>query len=387
MYGYEQPSAPAQQGEVPSRKTFFPTRHWLSGKIHTLFALVSAFYPILMWVPIVEPAKVANVSGLPMANFTGPNLMSIAEKNANHSNRALLMALGGGIGASLGATGSRSSDLASLHRVRCQDTGVLLIITAMYFVALGFIASIMYRQAMNNSPVTYFCKPLYAEGGGLMSGHSINNFVETFNQVPKTSLQISGFELIPGREPPQEERDIWWQGESFRSVFAMSFDLSPWMTHDMTAESVGQVDSSRAEGISADDLGTLEHFLAHDSNDLAYVEISKETSWPGWEELATNIKQTIRQQGFTGVVSVRLKEETVRVQKNTAWANFFHARTTFMLCSLSVAGLFVYFPYTWLRCKKVAVRSRHRVNVSIADYWPYIADKLSVETLRQNQMW
>lgn len=387
MYGHVQGSTNAQQAEVLPRiqtRRWSPAKMQLPKRMARVVALVSEIYPILKLLPINKPANVTNVSELPMAIFTGPNMSSV-QNHGNQSNHATLMALGGGIGASLGATGSRSDDLARLHRVRCQDTAVLLILTALYFVALGFSASIMYRQAMNNSPVTYFCKPLYAEGGGVMSGHSIDNFVETFNQVPKTSLQISGFEPIPGRQPPQEVGDIWWQGESFRSVFALSFDLSPWMIHDITAGSVGQVESSRVDGISADDLGTLEYFLAHDSNDLAYVEISKETSWPGWEELATNIKQTIRQQGFTGVVSVRLKEETVRVQKNTAWANFMHARTTFMLCSFSIAGLFVYFPYKWLRCKKIAVRSRHRVNVSTADYWPYIADKLSVETLRHDQ--
>jgi len=173
-----------------------------------------------------------------------------------------------------------------------------------------------------------------------------------------------------------------WNGEHYRTCFAWSFDLSPWIERDDARSAL----TSRIEGFQPEDFSKVEHFLEYDGNDLAFVEISKEISWDGWEELATNIKQTIRQQGFTGIISVQPSQtETVRVHKNTPWANFMHARTTFMLCCLSTFGLFVYLPYTWLRSRKVAVSSQHSVRISIAEYWPFIADKLNVENLLDNQ--
>jgi len=48
-------------------------------------------------------------------------------------------------------------------------------------------------------------------------------------------------------------------------------------------------------GLADQDLEELRRFLPENTNDLATVSMMKEVSWDDWEELATNIKQKIRQ--------------------------------------------------------------------------------------------
>merc|ERR1719333_484930 len=109
----------------------------------------------------------------------------------------------------------------------------------------------------------------------------------------------------------------------------------------------------------------LNHYVAHDRNDLAVLEMQKEVAWKSWEELATNIKHKIRQSGFNGIISVRRTEcDSVTIFQNTAWANFMHSRTTKVLCALSVVGWMFYVPYMWMRCSCTVVRARYKVDIA-----------------------
>merc|ERR1719482_1029660 len=127
-------------------------------------------------------------------------------------------------------------------------------------------------------------------------------------------------------------------------------------------------------------MDNLDYYLNRDANDLAVFEVHKEVAWQSWEELATNIKHKIRQQGFTGIISIhRPDSETVAIYKNTSWANFMHSRTTKVLCALSVLGWLVYLPYMWLRCTSTTVRTRYTIDIPISGYWRLIADKLTAE--------
>lgn len=296
----------------------------------------------------------------------------------------VLMALGGGTGASIGVSGSSSVDRDLLRRMHYQDKAVMILVLLVYMVALGFSANLTYRQASNNSPVTYYADPRFHNL--VMEGEELEVFLDTFNHAPKNiALRVAGFVPVVDETPAS----LRWRGENMQVAFTFSLDLSPWVvreTHTTTSAGPTQQRRSLHDGALPEDRSAVHYFLRHDKNDLSYVEITKEVSWPDWEELATNIKHQIRKSGFTGLISVdRVETDALQVYKNKPWANFMHARATRVLCALSIIGWLFYVPYMWLRCKKVNMSSHHRVDVSISDYWPLIADKLSADGFQENR--
>jgi len=302
-----------------------------------------------------------------------------------------LMALVGGTGATIGGTGNLELDQDLVRRMRYQDKAVMLLLLVMYFVTLGFSASFAYRQALNDSPVTFYADPRYHDM--VSEGHDVDAFLEAFNQSPKdVQLQVTGFVPVP----PGVVGSIEWQGEYYYDAFSFALDLSPWVVREGTSyssESEGaaghesRIAGERLiEGIVAQDLEELRDHICHDSNDLSIVDLRKEVSWPNWEELATNIKHRIRQSGFNGIITVRRTEsDSVSIYKNTPWANFMHSRTTKVLCALSVLGWMFYLPYMWLRCSSSCIRSRYVIDVSIDIYWQLIADKLSADGFSEDR--
>eukprot|EP00913_Durusdinium_trenchii_P004586 g4260.t1 len=146
--------------------------------------------------------------------------------------------------------------------MRYQDKLVLGLMVAAYFIALLFTASLAYRQATNNSPVRFYADPRVE--ALMIDSSDLDDFIWTFIQPPKR----------PG---------------SFR-------DGCPEDRSTTSAES-----DSVAGGISEDEIKLLRHF---NTNELATVKLMKEVHWDCWEELATNIKQKIRQRGFEGLIHV-----------------------------------------------------------------------------------
>jgi len=263
-----------------------------------------------------------------------------------------------------------------LRRMHYQDKAVMCLVLVVYFVALAFSVSLTYRQACNSSPVTYYADPRYQNLA--MQGHDLDMFLDTFNASPKNiSLRVAGF------VPVSEDLDgnVQWHGEAFQTVFTFSLDLSPWMVReDQTIDRTGSLQHTRTlhDGVLPEDRSSLNYTLNGDTNDLSYVKIVKYVRWPDWEELATNIKHSIRQSGFHGVISIdRSHTDELQVYKNKPWANFMYARATRVLCALSLLGWVIYAPYMWLRCKPIVVRSYYRVDVGISEYWPLISEQLS----------
>jgi hypothetical protein len=292
----------------------------------------------------------------------------------------VLMAIGGGTGASLG-TGTKMGDRDLMWRMHYQDKAVMLLVLVVYLVALVFSASVTYRQACNNIPVTYYADPRYHSL--VAEGHDIDAFLDCFNQAPKNiALQVAGFVQVP----EEIHGSIQWRGQSFQTAFTFSLDLSPWVVRQ-TQTTLSPEEQTRTlhEGVLPEERSTLHNYLTSDGNDLAFVEITKKVSWQDYEELATNIKHQIRRSGFTGVISVdRIESDEVQVYKNKPWANFMHARSTRVLCALSVFGWLMYLPYMWFRCRKVSIRSHYAVDVPIGDYWSLIADKLTADGFQEN---
>merc|ERR1719296_85125 len=241
-----------------------------------------------------------------------------------------------------------------------------------------------YYQAKNNHPVTFYADPRC--DATTVGGHDPMAFLEAFNQPPKdVQLQVTG--LVPLRIFPSHLVDtaVTWLGVRYRVAFSFALDLSPWLIRDGGGP---QEEGHRgaAEGVAPEAEEVLCRFLAADGddtflrNDLAYLELHKEVAWKDWEELATNIKSQIRQAGFRGVVNVhRNSKEVLGVHKNRTWANFMHSRTTKVVLALTVCGWILYQPYMWLRHRATVIQCNYRVNVSIGDYWPFIADKIGAD--------
>jgi len=278
----------------------------------------------------------------------------------------VLVALGGGTGASIGGTGNRALDKDMATRMRCQDSAVMLLMVIVYMVTLFLLASLTYRRSHNNSQVTYYADPRFYQM--VMEGHESPAFLDAFNQAPKSvQLQVTGF--IP--VPEGVLGSIQWQGDFFHVAFTFALDLSPWVVRETQ-------DATLTDGVLTEDLDGLAHFLECNCNDLSCVELQKDVAWPGWEELATNIKQQIRQRGFTGLIGIhRTETENFLVHKNKTWANFMHNRTTKVICALSLFGWLLYLPYMWIRCTRTVVRSRFKVEIDINSYWPLISSHLT----------
>lgn len=299
-----------------------------------------------------------------------------ADLDKNVTTRKWLMDLAGGTGATIGATGILDLDEDLVRRMRYQDKAVMCLLLVMYFLTLAFSASFAYRQALNDSPVTFYADPRYHDM--MAEGREQNHFLESFAGPPKdVHLQVAGFMPVAAGLLGSIE----WQGEYFYDAWSFALDVSPWVVREGSTGGGNTLDSpATIEGIVAEDLAKLDYYLNQDTNDLAVLELHKEVAWPSWDELATNIKHKIRQDGFSGVISVhRTDTDVVSIYKNTAWANFMHSRTTKVLCALSVLGWLLYLPYMWIRCTTTQVRSRYTIEISIQSYWRLIADKLTAD--------
>lgn len=294
------------------------------------------------------------------------------DEKENPSAKEILLAVGGGTGAGTG--GSIEMDREIIRRMRYQDKLVLALMVAVYFVAIIFTASLAYRAACNNSSVKFYADPRVEPL--MIDSDDMDDFLVTFMQPPKSiQLSVQGLMPIPALLANLVEGAIEWQGGYYRHIFSFSLDLS----HFLVPSGLPEDGSDTAmAGLADQDLEELRRFLAENTNDLATVSMMKEVSWDNWEELATNIKQKIRQGGFEGLIHVSWKNsEMLTVYKNRTWANFLHMSVTRVLLGLSILGYLWYLPYMWLRQRGPQLQPRFKVNAGIAEYWNLISDKIS----------
>eukprot|EP00930_Biecheleria_cincta_P044516 TRINITY_DN30620_c0_g1_i1.p1 TRINITY_DN30620_c0_g1~~TRINITY_DN30620_c0_g1_i1.p1 ORF type:complete len:435 (+),score=67.35 TRINITY_DN30620_c0_g1_i1:116-1420(+) len=318
--------------------------------------------------------------------FTQDHLSQILLKDV--SAKDILFAVGGGTGAGPTANGDPDLDQDMLQRMRYQDKVVLGLLLISYFTSLLFSASMAYRQACNASPVKYYGDPRIDDI--VVDSNNPHEFLEAFNQPPKlVRLQVQGLTPIHRMLPHMIDSVVEWKDGYYQYDFSFSLDLSTWVvpvTDRAEANLAGESNdgghiSARSEsvgdGLSEADVSSLGEFLRTNSNDLATVSLTKNVEWPGWEELATNIKQKIRQAGFTGVVLVTWNNtQTITIYKNKPWANFLHLGVTRMILGLSAIGYLWYLPYMWLRQRGPDVSSNFRVDITISDYWQLVGDKI-----------
>merc|ERR1719436_2266227 len=115
--------------------------------------------------------------------------------------------------------------------MKYQDKVVMLLLFFAYTGSLLFSASLAYRQASNNYPVTYYADP--RSQTATVDGHDIEGFAMAFNQPPKdVQLQVMG--LVPLPPLPDFVMDVGfeWLGARYRIEFSFALDLSPWLVRD-----------------------------------------------------------------------------------------------------------------------------------------------------------
>lgn len=290
------------------------------------------------------------------------------------ADQPTLMAVAGGIGASVGNTGSINFDRDLIHRMKMQDLVVMCLLMFVYFATLSFSACLAHRQAANRSRVKFYADPRLYINTADQSGEEA--FLEAFNQRPKqVQLRVTGYLPVANNFPGS----FFWRDGLYAVAFSFALDLTPWVVRGSPDETIDTDDEDAGEvGVVAEDFKKLQKHLGNDTNDLSIVQLQKHVQWKCWDELAMNIKHQIRQSGFEGVLSIdRTETEEMCIYKNTQWANFMHGKALKVLLALSVVGWIFYVPYMWIRCTYLPVRCAHYINISIGDYWQYIAEGLS----------
>lgn len=284
----------------------------------------------------------------------------------------------------LGSSGGSVQDVRNNNKLRremCYQhiaASILILLVFMAFIATSL--SIVYWQVANRARETASIR-YYADLGtevGLGESDDAQDFLNTFGRAPtNTRLSITGLEAMTASEMVRGNSECtMWRGDLYRIAFSFALDLSSWsmQTTDAGAGSGG------AGTVSAEDLEDLSKFLASNANDLAVVEVQKEVTWDGWEELATNIKSRLRQRGFTGFTHVSYDaSESVLVRKNKTWAHFLRNRLTRGLVALSLICWPLHELYIWARSAKLVVRCRHQIDIPIGEYWRLVGDKLTAE--------
>ncbi|CAK0809919.1 unnamed protein product [Prorocentrum cordatum] len=115
-----------------------------------------------------------------------------------------------------------------LRRLRYQDEATMVLLLLAYLVALAFSASIAYRQASNESPVTYYADPRSHQI--VAEGHELPDFLEAFGQPPReVHLEVTG--LVPMFMLPNflTEASVEWLGSRYAVAFSFALDLAPWV--------------------------------------------------------------------------------------------------------------------------------------------------------------
>lgn len=302
------------------------------------------------------------------------------------SAREILLAVGGGTGAGPSAGGDPEMDREMVHRTRCQDKVLLMLLLLAYFTSLFISASMAYRRATNDSPVKYYADPRFDDA--VVDSLDVHEFLETFNRPPQNlQLQVQGLSPLRRMIPHLIDGVVEWHETYYRYDFSFSLDLTPWLVPVTNrGEATGEDEANQARvngdsvtaGLSEADVGIVGDFLRNNSNDLATFSIEKQVEWTGWEELATNIKQKIRQAGYQGTVFVSWNStQTIGIYKNKPWANFLHLGLTRVIFGLSAIGYIWYMPYMWIRQRGPRVSSKFRVDIPIAEYWRLVGDKIS----------
>lgn len=283
------------------------------------------------------------------------------------------------------------------RRIEVQDFATVAILLVALAFTIVVNASVVYQVSDDPSPVAFYSDPKMTQSAlhpRLLCGSAnAESFLSAFNTQPQCArLRVVGRQARP--EATTEPSPCWsvldsWCGgrhprrrsvrhgggpsrrprapddsDDPRNVFDIVLDLTPFITGGGRLAS--RTDEEKLE----------EHMRS--ANPLEVLMLSKDIEWPGWEDIAVNVKQRLRALGFTGELEVSLEaKEEVLVYRNCAWQNFVRSRLTQALMVMSVVGLLWWVPYLWWRMRTVRVESRFLIRVDHARYWEHLEDGLN----------
>lgn len=351
-----------------------PLVHWIDGDATTLTNGHQPKYRLSTWADR-DSQELLDARAADHANPEDPP-----------SWRDVLMALGSGSGF---YTDPRDRSLHAqqvLRELRYQHLAASLLIVVVFCGFLATSLSMVYwqvqAQVREMASVRYYAR--LGHDIACADGVDVQGFLDAFDKPPSSArLTVSGWELVDHEPSIFFDSDhLFWNGGNYRVAFSFALDLTPWLepTTMTDASSLEQAGSASVGGVGSEDRSALRRFLRRETNDLATVELHKTVIWADWEDLATNIKLRLREQGFTGVVHVRCEgDESITVLRNSSWAHFMRARATRAIAALSIVGWGFYELYMWIRVRKLVLRSKHHINVPIQQYWRLVGDKLTVD--------
>lgn len=302
------------------------------------------------------------------------------------------MRLGGGTGSVDASANGRPIDRALKHewrrRLETQDAATLILLTVAFFTTVAVTCFSVYHFALDRSAVHFYSDPK-------LTAQSFQHRVvcptadsDTFMSVFNSQPQSARLRIIGKRKPVASRglalREFCEQVRSscYSAIMSDRSDgrdsrLPSWdaVTFDVSLDLTPFVGSD-GRFASDEDAAALERHL-HAPNPLEVLLFCKQVEWPGWEDIATNVRQRLRALGFAGVVEVRLEAtEEVLVFRNLPWQNFVRSRITQGLVLLSVVGAIFWYPYLWMRSRTVRVESRFRMSLDLAQYWGHLSEGL-----------
>lgn len=285
-------------------------------------------------------------------------------------------------------------------RLVAQDKATVLILIFVLVVAVFVSCLGVYQFSNDPSQVAFYTDPKFNRQRLLCCQPDVSSYLEAFNSQPETaSLRVVGKRVSPGDQlrngrarvqPPMPEnpqpeepevRALGSLGHLGRQLLlpgrraslsdgSVKFDFSLDLSSFISGQ--GQLGSEAEEQKLCQHLGS--------DNPLEIVVLRKKVIWPNWGDVATNIRQKLRSEGFAGDVEIRFdSEEEMRIYRNDRFQNFVRAPITHVLAVLSGVGPLFWFPYLYFRTSIVHVETHFKIEVDLSRYWDMIAVGLSHE--------
>eukprot|EP00930_Biecheleria_cincta_P038686 TRINITY_DN26570_c0_g2_i1.p1 TRINITY_DN26570_c0_g2~~TRINITY_DN26570_c0_g2_i1.p1 ORF type:complete len:544 (+),score=85.66 TRINITY_DN26570_c0_g2_i1:126-1757(+) len=286
------------------------------------------------------------------------------------------------------------------RRLVAQDAATVLILMFVLMVAVFVGCLGVYQFSSDPSQVAFYTDPKFNRQRLLCCQGDTGSFLEAFNSQPETaSLRVIGKHVSPGdqlrngrarvqRPVPENQqtaepdvRPLGSLGHLGRQLLlpgrraslsdgSVMFDFSLDLSSFISGE--GQLASE------AEEQKLCQH-LASD-NPLEIAVLRKKVIWSNWGDVATNIRQKLRSEGFSGDVEIRFdSEEEMRIYRNDRFQNFVRAPITHVLAVLSGVGPLFWFPYLYFRTSIVHIETHFKIEVDVNRYWDMIAAGLSPE--------
>jgi hypothetical protein len=282
-------------------------------------------------------------------------------------------------------TDSRTLNYEIRHRLVVQDYVILGCALVVFAWTLHVSCCYVYTMSDDASNVIFYSDPSHLQPRATCHSANLTDFMQAFNSAPaKVNLRIIGKRL-----PEERIVTLIWRGEfgnAWRRLLVFFHHLLDVLSFDTTEpmDVIFDVVLDVSPFIGGDgqlsldeDIIELQKFLVDASNPLEQVLLVKHVNWYCWEDVATNIRARLRNQGFAGEIEIHFdSQDSTVIFRNHHWANFVRSPVTWMLAIVSVVGVLFLSCLLWLQKRKRVVRTYFAIEVDIERFWELIDDSL-----------